>query len=311
MAGVAFLFAGQGSQKPGMGKALFDSSEAAKKVFDGVDAVRPGTASQCFEGTKEELGQTINTQPCVFATDLAAAAALEDLGVHPNVVAGHSLGEVAALTFAGAFSLEEGTRLIEVRAQAMADCTAKHPGAMRAVLKLDAAKVEELAHEAGEAWPVNYNSPQQTVVAGSAEACEKLDGLVKAAGGRSMKVAVSGAFHSPYMAEATEALAAYLETNPVHAPKLPVLANRTGETYPEDVAEIAALLSEQVSNPVKWTAELHAMQDAGIDTFIEVGPGHTLTGLVKRTLEGVDAVCVETPEAAEEARVLVAGKGLI
>lgn len=311
MAGVAFLFAGQGSQKPGMGKSLFDSSEAAKKVFDGVDAVRPATASQCFEGTKEELGQTINTQPCVFATDLAAAAALVDLGVHPNVVAGHSLGEVAALTFAGAFTLDGGTRLIEVRAQAMADCTAKHPGAMRAVLKLDAAKVEELAHEAGEAWPVNYNSPQQTVVAGSAEACEKLDGLVKAAGGRSMKVAVSGAFHSPYMAEATEALAAYLEKNPLHAPKLPVLANRTGETYPEDAAEIAALLSEQVSNPVKWTSELHAMQDAGIDTFIEVGPGHTLTGLVKRTLEGVDAVCVETPKAAEEARALVAGKGLI
>lgn len=309
MARVAFLFAGQGSQKPGMGKELAEASAAARKVFDAVDTVRPGTSTQCFEGTKEELSQTINTQPCVFATDLAAAEALAEAGISPEVAAGHSLGEVAALTFAGAFTVAEGTSLIEVRAKAMAECTERHPGAMRAVLKLDRDVVEKLAAEAGEAWPVNYNSPQQTVVAGSVEDCEKLDALVKEAHGRSLKVAVSGAFHSPYMAEAQEALGSYLAEHAPQAPRLPVFANRTGSLYPAEPADIARLLSEQVAHPVQWVSELHAMQDAGIDTFIEVGPGHTLTGLVKRTLEGVRAICVETPAQVEEAVALVSGKG--
>ncbi len=308
MARVAFLFAGQGSQKPGMGEELAEASAAARKVFDAVDAVRPGTSAQCFEGTKEELSQTINTQPCVFATDLACAEALAEAGVRPEVAAGHSLGEVAALTFAGAFSVAEGTSLIEARAKAMAACTERHPGAMRAVLKLDRDVVEKLAAKAGEAWPVNYNSPQQTVVAGSQEACKKLDGLVKEAHGRSLKVAVSGAFHSPYMAEAETALGTYLAEHAPSAPTLPVYANRTGSLYPDDPAQIAQLLSEQVAHPVQWVRELHAMQDAGIDTFIEVGPGHTLTGLVKRTLEGVSAICVETPAQVEEAVALVSGK---
>lgn len=311
MAGVAVLFAGQGSQKPGMGKELAEASAAARRVFDEIDGVRPGTSAQCFEGTKEELSQTINTQPCVFACDLAAAAALAEAGVAPQAVAGHSLGEVAALAFAGAFTAAEGARLIQVRAQAMAECGKKHPGAMRAVLKLDADQVAELAREAGEAWPVNYNSPQQTVVAGTPSACEKLDELVKGAHGRSVKVAVSGAFHSPFMADATDALSSYLAEHALRLPEIPVYANRTGARYPEDVQKAAALLAEQVSHPVKWVDELHAMKEAGIGIFIEVGPGHTLSGLVKRTLEGVDAISVETPEDVASAVALLREKGEI
>lgn len=297
---VAFLFAGQGSQKPGMGQALCEASPAARAVFDAVEEVRPGTREQCFSGTKEELSLTINTQPCVFAVDLACACALRERGVVPAAVAGHSLGEVAALAFAGAFDVAAATRLVSERARLMTACCEEHPGAMRAVLKLDAATVEELAAKAGEAWPVNYNSPLQTVVAGSPEACEKLDALVREAHGRSMAVAVSGAFHSPYMAAATDGLAAYLEANQPQVPVLSTWANLTGAPYGDAPAEVARTLSAQVSHPVRWVDELLGMQAAGIDTFVEVGPGHTLTGLVKRTLEGVTTYNVENPDQLEE-----------
>lgn len=301
MGKVAFLFAGQGAQHPGMCADLIEAEPAARAVFATADAVRPGTTEQCLSGTKEELSQTVNTQPCVFAADLACARALAARGVEPDVVAGFSLGEVAALTFAGAYSDEQGFELVCHRAELMAEAAEKNPGAMRAVVKLDAETVERLAGEAGEqCWPVNYNSPLQTVVAGTPEACEKLDALVKEAGGRAMKVAVSGAFHSPFMAEAERGLAAYLADGHGPAePSVPVLANRTGEAYPADADERAELLASQVANPVQWVRTLQNMAASGVDTFIEVGPGKTLTGLVKRTLEGVTALPCETAEQLE------------
>lgn len=301
MGKVAFLFAGQGAQHPGMCADLIDTEPAARAVFETADAVRPGTTEQCLSGTKEELSQTVNTQPCVFAADLACARALAARGVEPDVVAGFSLGEVAALTFAGAYSDEQGFELVCHRAELMAEAAEKNPGAMRAVVKLDVETVERLAGEAGEqCWPVNYNSPLQTVVAGTPEACEELDTLVREAGGRAMKVAVSGAFHSPFMAQAESGLAAYLADGHAPAePSVPVLANRTGEAYPADAAERAELLASQVANPVQWVRTLQNMAASGVDTFIEVGPGKTLTGLVKRTLEGVTALPCETAEQLE------------
>ena len=300
MGKVAFLFAGQGAQHPGMCADLIEAEPAARAVFDAADAVRPGTTEQCLSGTKEELAQTINTQPCVFAADLACARALAARGVNPDVVAGFSLGEVAALTFAGAYSDEEGFELVCRRAELMADAAEKNPGAMRAVVKLDATTVERLASEAGDAWPVNYNSPLQTVVAGTPEACERLDLLVKEAKGRAMKVAVSGAFHSPFMAEAERGLAAYLADGHAPAePGVPVIANRTAEAYPADEEARVALLASQVANPVQWVRTLEAMAAMGVDTFVEVGPGKTLTGLVTRTLENVTALPCETVEQLE------------
>lgn len=297
---VAFLFAGQGSQRPGMGHALHEASPAARAVFDAVEEVRPGTCEQCFSGTKEELSLTANTQPCVFAVDLACACALSERGIVPAAVAGHSLGEVAALAFAGAFDVACATRLVSERARLMTACCEEHPGVMRAVLKLDAATVEALAARAGEAWPVNYNSPLQTVVAGSPAACERLDALVREARGRSMAVAVSGAFHSPYMAAATEGLAAYLAANPPQAPAVTCWANLTGAPYASTPEEISKTLCAQASNPVRWVDELFGLRASGIDTFVEVGPGHTLTGLVRRTLEDVTTYNVETPDQLEE-----------
>lgn len=298
MGGVAFLFAGQGAQHPAMGVDLIEASPAAAEVFAIADEVRPGTSEQCRSASKEELSQTENTQPCVFVHDLAAAAALRERGVAPAVCAGFSLGEVAALTFAGGFSTRAGFELVCERAALMAAAAERHPGGMRAVIKLDAAQVENLAKQAGEdCWPVNYNSPQQTVVAGAPDALQTLDVLVKEAGGRAMKVAVSGAFHSPYMAEAACGLAAYIEAG--HAPSpllIPVVANMTAAPYPADPRAASDVLANQVSHAVRWVDTLHTLQDQGIDAFIEVGPGKTLSGLVKRTLSDVRVYSCETAE---------------
>lgn len=298
MGSVAFLFAGQGAQHPAMGVDLIEASSAAAEVFAIADEVRPGTSEQCRSASKEELSQTENTQPCVFVHDLAAAIALRERGVVPAACAGFSLGEVAALTFAGAFDARAGFELVCERAVLMATAAERHPGGMRAVIKLDAAQVENLAAQAGEdCWPVNYNSPQQTVVAGAPEALQELDVLVKEAGGRAMKVAVSGAFHSPYMAEATEGLATYIQAG--HAPSpllIPVMANMTAAPYPADPRAASDVLANQVSHAVRWVDTLHALQDQGIDTFIEVGPGKTLSGLVKRTLSDVRVYSCETAE---------------
>ena len=298
MGSVAFLFAGQGAQHPAMGVDIIEASPAAAEVFAIADEVRPGTSEQCRSASKEELSQTENTQPCVFVHDLAAAAALRERGVVPAACAGFSLGEVAALTFAGAFDTRTGFELVCERAALMAAAAERHPGGMRAVIKLDAAQVENLAAQAGEdCWPVNYNSPQQTVVAGAPEALQELDVLVKEAGGRAMKVAVSGAFHSPYMAEATEGLATYIQAG--HAPSpllIPVMANMTAAPYPAGPRAASDVLANQVSHAVRWVDTLHALQDQGIDTFIEVGPGKTLSGLVKRTLSDVRVYSCETAE---------------
>ena len=295
---VAYLFAGQGAQHPAMGVDLIEASPAAAEVFAIADEVRPGTSEQCRSASKEELSQTENTQPCVFVHDLAAAVALRERGVAPAACAGFSLGEVAALTFAGAFDTRAGFELVCERAALMAAAAERHPGGMRAVIKLDAAQVEDLAKRAGEdCWPVNYNSPQQTVVAGAPDELQTLDVLVKEAGGRAMKVAVSGAFHSPYMAEATEGLATYIQAG--HAPSpllIPVMANMTAAPYPADPRAASDVLANQVSHAVRWVDTLHTLQDQGIDTFIEVGPGKTLSGLVKRTLSDVHVYSCETAE---------------
>ena len=276
MATVAILFAGQGAQHEGMGAELATAEPAARAVFDLCDRLRPGTSAQCFEAPVAELSQTQNTQPCMWAVDLACARALAARGVEASHVAGFSLGEIAALAFAGVLS-DEAT-----------------PGAMLAVLKLEPARVEELAEQAG-AWPVNYNSPVQTVCAGSPQAIEQLAALVKAAGGRAMPLNVSGAFHSPLMEPASQGLAEALAEVAVGPARVPVWANATAAPYPAEASEVKALLARQVANPVRWAQTLQALADEGVDTFIEVGPGKVRTGLVKRTLPGAVALSCETP----------------
>ncbi len=300
MAKIAFLFAGQGAQYPGMGKELCEVSSAAASVFAAADSVRQGTSAQCFTGEQEELNRTIHTQPCVYCVDLAAARALEQAGVHPDAVAGFSLGEVAALTFAGAFSEEDGFAFVCRRAQAM-DSAAQHcPSGMAAVLKLDNETVEKICQEFVQVYPVNYNCPGQLVAACSKPELESFCNRVKEKKGRAVPLAVSGGFHSPFMDSAEQQLSEEIVRYNLHAPKLPVYANRTGEPYPQQEAACRDMLVSQITHPVQWEKTIRNMAAEGFDTFIEVGPGKTLSGLVKKILKDAHIYRVEDRATLEE-----------
>lgn len=297
MGAVAFLFAGQGAQYPGMGEALYKSSKAARAVFEVADSFRPGTSLQCFTGTKEELCRTENTQPCVFSVDLAAACALDEAGIIPQAVCGFSLGEVAALTYAGAFSHADGFRLVCRRAELMQRAAEQTSGGMAAVLKLHNEQVEALCISHPGVYPVNYNCPGQLVVAGKQSALTAFCAAAQAAGGRTMPLAVNGAFHSPYMAEAAEEFFQLLSDFSFQTPSCPVYANATAAPYAPPYAN---LLAQQIASPVRFEQSIRAMAKAGIDTFVEVGPGKTLAGLVKKILPEAKAHNVQDEESLTE-----------
>jgi [acyl-carrier-protein] S-malonyltransferase len=290
MGKIALVFSGQGAQYPGMGKELYEFSPAARAVFDRADAIRLGTSEQCFSGSKEELSTTINTQPCMFCMDLAAAYAVQEAGITPAAVAGFSLGEVAALTFARAFDFETGFRLVCRRAEFMQEAAEKRAGAMVAVLKLTAPDIRELCAEFEAAYPVNYNCPGQTVVALEKNALEGFCQGVSERGGRAVPLAVSGGFHSPFMDEAAKQLSAELQTIEMQKPAIPVYANSTAKPYQGD---LKATLSGQVNSPVYWQDTIENMIAAGIDTFIEAGAGKTLCGLIKKISPQVRVLNVE------------------
>ncbi len=302
MAKTVFVFSGQGAQYPSMGRELYECSPAAKAVFDMAESLRPGTVGQCFEGTKEELNMTLNTQPCLFAVDLAAAAAVKEAGITPDYISGFSLGEIAAVAFAGILSYEEAFRLVCRRAELMNTAAGENKGAMAAVLKLTVDQVEEICGKYNNAWPVNYNCPGQTVVAASEDEIDALCEDVREAKGKAVRLAVSGAFHSPFMESASKGLAKYLEGITFNEPAIPVYANLTARPYSGDFRE---LLSKQVMNPVKWQKTIENLIAEGADTFIEVGAGKTLVGLIKKTNKDVTAFNVENKEGLEQVRELL------
>ena len=289
MGRVAFLFAGQGAQVPGMGKSCYDNCEASRKVFETADLLRPGTSQQCFEGTAEELKETKNTQPCLLTVELAIAQALTEAGIHADVTAGFSLGELSALTYAKAFDLETGIRLVMKRGALMQEASEKQDTSMAAVLKLSNEDVEKVCAQFSQIYPVNYNCPGQVSVSGAAAEMNDFYAAVKEAGGRALPLKVSGAFHSPFMAEAAAEFAKELSAVSFQKPVVPIYSNFTGEEYPEKICEI---LSQQIDHPVKWEMIIRAMIRAGVDTFVELGPGTTLTGFMKKIDPSVKAISI-------------------
>lgn len=290
MGKIALVFSGQGAQYTGMGKELCENSTAAKAVFDMADSVRPGTSAQCFEGSAEELSVTVNTQPCVFTADLAAARAVAEKGIKVDCVAGFSLGEIAALAFSGMLSDEEAFRLVCKRGELMDKAAKANPGAMLAVLNLSAEQIEEICAQFDDTYPVNYNSPAQTVVATKEENVDALIEAFSAVKGRAKRLAVSGAFHSPFMADAADGLMEYMDGVDFSNPELPIYSNFTAKPYEGDYK---SLVKAQVENPVRWQTIVENMASDGVDTIIEVGVGKTLMGLIGRIDKNIKAVKVE------------------
>lgn len=278
----SYIFPGQGAQFTGMGKDLYDSSEEAKALFEKANEILGFRITDImFEGSAEDLKQTKVTQPAIFLHSVILAKSLKDFA--PDMVAGHSLGEFSALVANGSLAFEDGLRLVAARAQAMQEACEAEPSTMAAVLGLEDQKVEELCAQVdGVVVPANYNCPGQLVISGSVPAVNAACELMKENGAkRALVLPVGGAFHSPLMKPAEEKLAAAIEATEFKQPICPVYQN-VSTTPVSDPETIKANLIAQLTGAVKWTQSVQNMVADGASTFIEVGPGKVLQGLVKK-----------------------------
>lgn len=286
---IAFVFSGQGDQYPGMGRELAQKYPSAAGVFEMCDRIRPGTSAQCFCGSEDELKETKNTQPCLFAVELAAARVLLDMGVCPAALAGFSLGEVTAATVGGVFSEEEGFDLICRRGELMQREAEKFDTSMAAVVRLSEETVRQICGRYPDVYPVNFNCPGQIAVSGLSEHMPNLFADVKSAGGKALPLKVKGGFHSPFMNEAAKDFEELLTAASIKAADIPLYSNVTAQPYTKDVA---MLLSKQICSPVRWEETVRNMIACGIGTFVEIGPGRTLTNLIKKIDGNVTAMTV-------------------
>lgn len=306
MGKIAFVFAGQGAQYSGMGKSLYESSDAVRKLYDAAEEIRPGTKTQSFEGTADELRLTVNTQPCLYLVDLAAALALEENGIKADLTAGFSLGEVAALAYSGAYSAENGFRLVIERAKAMhaASLDMKDTPAMAAVMKMPTEKIEEICSTINDVYPVNYNSAAQTAISGTKTGIEEFRAKSEGIPCSIIDIPVSGAFHSPFMAGAAVEFGKVLECFDFDLPSTPVYANLNAKPYGYNENDGASAivrrnLSAQMQSPVRWLQTVEQMIEDGADTFIECGAGKTLSGLIKRINKNVKIYSVQDKESLD------------
>jgi [acyl-carrier-protein] S-malonyltransferase len=298
---VAFVFPGQGSQAPGMGLDFAEFDEAAADLYQWASACLGWDLTETLRtASPDELRQTYIAQPAIFCVSVAALRALEAAGVpRPAYVAGHSLGEFSALVAAGALSFEAGLLLVARRAEAMQRAADARPGSMSSVLGLSAEGVE-MAVEATAQDQVlavaNDNAPGNVVVSGEWAALERLPAAAKELGAkRVVPLNVGGAFHSPLMAPAVEVFEPHLAAAPLRDPAIPVVANATAEPV-TDAEELRTLLARQLTGRVRWTESVRRMAALGVDTFIEVGPGTVLSGLIKRTVEGTKVLAAGDAE---------------
>jgi len=302
MTKVAYIFPGQGSQSVGMGKDLFDNFAAARAVFDEADEALGFSLSQmCFSGDEADLQLTANTQPAILTASVAAFRAMESEGLgKPDLAAGHSLGEYSALVAAGVLDFADAVRTVRKRGTYMQEAVPFGVGAMAAILGSDLAAVEEGCAEAAEGQvcsPANINSPGQIVIAGNTEAVDRACEILKAKGAkRAITLNVSAPFHCSLMMPAQERLAADLAGINYGEFAFPILHN-VDAAVNTDPRAVAGKLTEQVSSPVRWLQSIEAMAGAGIERFIEVGPGKVLTGLVRQIKKDAVYANVENAES--------------
>jgi [acyl-carrier-protein] S-malonyltransferase len=279
---IAFCFPGQGSLETGMGRELAEAFPEAMEVFrSGSEAADLDLRHLCFEASEEELVDTAVQQPALVATSLAVLAALKARGIEPDFVIGHSVGEFAALAAVQALGTEEAIALVRERGLAMAEAARRHPGSMAAILGLEDPVVERLCQEIAGVWPANYNCPGQIVVSGENpsvdECCEQAEGE---GARRTVKLRVSGAFHSPLVEHAAERLKPAIERIKFHEPAAPFMSTVTAKIEPAQ--RLGTLLVDQLTAPVKFTQAASELARGGVKTFVEVGPGNVLSGLLRR-----------------------------
>jgi [acyl-carrier-protein] S-malonyltransferase len=296
---VAFCFPGQGSLETGMGREIAIATPEVMEVFDrGSEAAGLDLRRLCFEASEAELVETELQQPALVTTSLAVLAAIRARGIKPDFVVGHSVGEFAALAAAGVLRLEEVVALVRERGLAMAEAAKRNPGSMAAILGLDDEVVERICRRILNVWPANYNCPGQIVISGENpavdEACEAAE---EEGARRAVKLRISGAFHSPLVARAADRLRPALELVTFTEPSSPFMSTVTARI--ETAKRMGPLLVEQLTAPVRFTQAAQALIREGVQTWVEVGPGNVLSGLVKRIDRNARTIAVSTPESLD------------
>lgn len=295
MSKIAFVFPGQGTQYVGMGKELYENNELARKEFDKIFSnLDFDLKAVMFEGSEEELKDTKNTQPAIVAMSLVLEKLLREKGINPDYVAGHSVGEYAAIGSAGFLPMEEAVKLTSLRGKAMSQVSGEVAGTMAAIIGLEADKIVETLKEIdGVVEAVNFNEPKQTVIAGEKEAIGKACVALKEAGARrAMELSVSGPFHSSLMQPAGEILKEALEGFDFENSQTILIGNTTA-TEIKDIEALKEELYRQSFGPVKWVDTIVALKDAGVTTVYEVGPGKVLNGLIKKIDKDIEVINIE------------------